>query len=297
MYPLFISDDDTEETSIPALPRQFRRGVPKTVEYVRTLVAKGLRSVLLFGHVLGSSKNAAGSAADDHEGPVIRAIRALREAFPDLFIAADVCLCEYTDHGHCGLLRRDGSLDNLRSVERLAQVAVAYSTAGAHCVAPSDMNDNRVRAIKVALQKADMVHQTLTMSYSAKFHGCQYGPFRAMVGSCPSFGDRAQYQLPPAAATLARRAMKRDIEQGADVIMVKPAGTYLDIIRDASVLCPNAVVAAYQVSGEYAMIHAGAAAGVFPLESMAMETSQAIVRAGATIIISYFTPDMLEWLD
>ena len=224
-------------------------------------------------------------------------IRLLRQRFPQLFIVADVCLCEYTSHGHCGILRDDGSLNNQLSVDRISDVAIAYAQAGAHCVAPSDMNDGRIRAIKLKLIEEGIAHRVVLMSYAAKFSGCLYGPFRDAAGSCPSFGDRKCYQLPPGGRGLARRAMRRDIDEGADVIMVKPANQYLDIISDAKEIGKDLPVAAYQVSGEFAMIHAAAKAGVFDLRQMAFESTEGILRAGATIVVSYFTPQFLDWLE
>lgn len=297
IYPLFITDNPDEETPIPSLPNQYRRGVNRLVPFLAPLVRKGLRSVILFGVPLHpSAKDALGTAADDPAGPVIQAIRLLRSRFPQLYITTDVCLCEYTSHGHCGILREDGTLDNEQSVDRISDVALAYAVAGAHCVAPSDMNDGRVRAIKLKLIEAGISHRVLLMSYSAKFSGCLYGPFRDAAGSCPSFGDRRCYQLPPGGRGLARRAIQRDIAEGADIIMVKPASSYLDIIRDAKELAQDMPVAAYQVSGEFAMIHAGAKAGVFDLKAMAFESTEGILRAGAGIVLTYFAPEFLDWL-
>jgi porphobilinogen synthase len=298
IYPLFISDDENDETLIPSLPNQYRRGINKLVPFLETLVHKGLRSVILFGVPLKpGSKDALGTSADDPKGPVIQTIRLLKQRFPQLFIVVDVCLCEYTSHGHCGILRDDGTLNNQLSVDRISDVALAYAQAGAHCVAPSDMNDGRIRAIKLKLIEEGIAHKTLLMSYAAKFSGCLYGPFRDAAGSAPSFGDRRCYQLPPGGRGLARRAIVRDIGEGADIIMVKPASQYLDIISDAKELGKDMPVAAYHVSGEFAMVHAAAKAGVFDLKQMAFEVTEGIVRAGATIIISYFTPEFLDWLD
>ena len=297
IYPLFISDNPTEESAIPSLPNQSRRGIARLLPFIEPLVARGLRSVLLFGVPTSpQSKDPLGTAADDPSGPVIQAIRLLRSRFPALYIIADVCLCEYTSHGHCGILREDGSLHNALSVERISDVALAYAHAGAHCVAPSDMNDGRIRAIKLKLIEDGIAHQTLLMSYSAKFSGCLYGPFRDAAGSAPSFGDRKCYQLPPGGRGLAHRAIQRDIAEGADVIMIKPASSYLDIISDAKRIGPDLPIAAYQVSGEFAMIHAAAKAGVFDLRQMATESTEGILRAGATIVVSYFTPEFLTWL-
>lgn len=297
IYPLFISDQASEETLIPSLPNQYRLGLNKLNTHLEPLVRKGLRSVILFGVPIAPNvKDALGTAADDPSGPVIQAIRMIRARYPSLFIVADVCLCEYTSHGHCGILRDDGSLNNQLSVDRISDVAIAYAEAGAHCVAPSDMNDGRIRAIKLKLIETGIAHKTVLMSYSAKFSGCLYGPFRDAAGSCPSFGDRKCYQLPPGGRGLARRAISRDIQEGADIIMVKPASSYLDIISDAKDIGKDLPVAAYQVSGEFAMIHAGAKAGVFDLKAMAFESTEGILRAGATIVVSYFTPEFLDWL-
>ena len=307
IYPVFVSDQPEEETLIPSLPNQYRRGINKLVPFLTPLIAKGLRSVIIFGVPLAgttttssslpSVKDPRGTAADDPQGPVIQTIRLLRHHFPALFVIADVCLCEYTSHGHCGILHEDGSLDNAQSVARVSDVAVAYAAAGAHCVAPSDMNDGRIRAIKTKLIDAGVAQRVLLMSYAAKFAGCLYGPFRDAAGSAPSFGDRRCYQLPPTGRGLARRAIARDIAEGADVVIVKPANQYLDIISDAKAQSGGTVpVAAYQVSGEFAMIHAAARAGVFDLRTMAFETTEGILRAGATIVVSYFTPQFLDWL-
>ncbi|PHH80835.1 hypothetical protein CDD82_1493 [Ophiocordyceps australis] len=298
IYPLFVTDGDDDMILVPSLPGQHQLSVSKLVTFLEPLVHKGLRSVMLFGVPMkAGSKDALGSAADDPEGPVIRAIRLIRRRFPQIFICTDVCLCEYTSHGHCGILRDDGSLNNQLSVDRISDVAIAYAKAGAHCVAPSDMNDGRIRAIKLKLIEEGIAHKTVLMSYSAKFSGCLYGPFRDAAGSAPSFGDRKCYQLPPGGRGLARRAITRDIGEGADIIMVKPASQYLDIISDAKELGKDLPVAAYQVSGEYAMIHAGAKAGVFDLKTMAFESTEGILRAGATIVVSYFTPQFLDWLE
>ena len=298
IYPLFLTDIPDEETLIPSLPNQHRRGLNRVISFLEPLVRKGLRSVILFGvPTHPQAKDALGTAADDPNGPVIQGLRLLKKRFPELYLVADVCLCEYTSHGHCGILREDGSLNNALSVDRISDVALAYAMAGAHCVAPSDMNDGRIRAIKLKLIEAGIAHQTLLMSYSAKFSGCLYGPFRDAAGSCPSFGDRRCYQLPPGGRGLARRAIARDIQEGADIVMVKPASQYLDIISDAKEIGKDMPVAAYQVSGEFAMIHAGAKAGVFELRQMAEESLGGILRAGANVVVTYFVPELLEWLD
>ncbi|KAI9446593.1 tetrapyrrole biosynthesis porphobilinogen synthase [Lactarius indigo] len=285
MYPIFITDDPAARVEIPSLPGQCRWGVDRLEEFIGPLVQKGLKSVILFGVPLTCEKDALGSPADDPEGPVILAIKKLRALFPALFIATDVCLCEYTSHGHCGVLHGDGTINAVQSAKRIAEVAVEYAQAGAHCVAPSDMMDGRIKAIKRGLINRGLGNKCLLMSYSAKFASGLYGPFRDAAGSAPSFGDRKCYQLPPSAKGLARRALKRDVAEGADIIM-----TLLN-------LAPDHPLAAYQVSGEYAMIVAGARAGVYDLRVMAFETTESIVRAGATLILSYFTPQFLDWLE
>ncbi|KAG0707344.1 hypothetical protein DFH29DRAFT_896964 [Suillus ampliporus] len=297
MYPIFITDDPDASVIIPSLPGQRRWGVNMLESFLGPLVKKGLQSVILFGVPLTCEKDGRGTPADDPSGPVIQAIKKIRQLFPSLYIACDVCLCEYTSHGHCGLLHDDGTINTKPSVLRLAEVAVNYAKAGAHCVAPSDMMDGRIKAIKLALMDADLASKCTLMSYSAKFASALYGPFRDAAGSAPSFGNRKCYQLPPTAKGLARRAIQRDAAEGADIIMVKPALPYLDIISDAAQLAPDHPLACYQVSGEFAMVHAGAAAGVYDLKTMAFETTESMVRAGATLILSYFTPDFLDWLE
>jgi porphobilinogen synthase len=298
IFPLFISDIPDDETVIESLPNIKRWGVNKLVPYVKTLVDKGLKAVILFGVPLKEGvKDEQGTAADDPEGPVIQSIKLLRKHFPDLYIMCDVCLCEYTSHGHCGVLYEDGSLNREKSSLRLAAVAVNYAKAGANCVAPSDMVDGRIKDIKTGLIRAELQHKCMLMSYSAKFAGGLYGPFRDAACSAPSSGDRKCYQLPPGGAGLARRALKRDMEEGADAIIVKPSTFYLDIIADAAKLCQDYPICAYHVSGEYAMLHAAAEKGIIDLKQMAFESHQGFLRAGATLIISYFTPEFLGWLD
>jgi len=251
----------------------------------------------LFGVPFNCEKDPRGTPADDPNGPVILAIKKLRELFPSLYIACDVCLCEYTSHGHCGLLNVDGTINTVPSVDRIADVALAYARAGADCVAPSDMMDGRVKGIKTKLIDAGYGNKCTLMSYSAKFASALYGPFREAAGSAPAFGDRKCYQLPPGGRGLARRAILRDVGEGADIIMVKPAMPYLDVLADAAQIAPDHPLACYQVSGEFAMVVAGANAGVYDLRTMAFESVQCMLRAGATLILTYFTPDFLDWLE
>lgn len=295
IFPLFISDIDDDETAIDSLPGIKRFGNNKIVNYLKPLIAKGLRSVIIFGVPLKEgSKDPEGTSADDPEGPVIKCIKLLRENFPDLYIMCDVCLCEYTSHGHCGILRESGSLNRELSVRRIAAVAVNYAKAGAHSVAPSDMMDGRILEIKRGLIAAGLENRTFVMSYSAKFSGNLYGPFRDAACSAPSFGDRKCYQLPPVGLGLARRALKRDIQEGADGIIAKPSTFYLDVMKEASEIAKDLPICAYHVSGEYAMLHAAAEKGIVDLKDIAFESHNGFLRAGARLIISYFTPDFLD---
>ncbi|KAF8541573.1 hypothetical protein BDD12DRAFT_828949 [Trichophaea hybrida] len=211
----------------------------------------------------------------------------------------DVCLCEYTSHGHCGVLNDDGTLNQEKSCKRIAETAVDYALAGADSVAPSDMNDGRVLAIKQGLIDAGVAHKTMLISYAAKFSGCLYGPFRDAAGSAPSFGDRKCYQLPVTGRGLARRAIQRDLREGADGIMVKPAGWFLDVVSDAREIARDVPISCYQVSGEFAMIHAAAEKGVFGLKQAALESLEGMMRAGAGTILTYFTEQILRegWLE
>jgi porphobilinogen synthase len=294
IYPVFMSADPDLEEPITSLPNQYRRGINKMLPFLEGLVAKGLHSIILFGSPPGSEhKDSSGSMADSIDGPIMPAIPRIRQAFPELYVIADISLCEYTDHGHCAVLFDDGLVDNEASVARISDIALSFARAGVHCVAPSDMSDGRVRAIKLKLISARLESKVAIMSYSAKYASCFYGPFREAAASTPAFGDRKRYLLPPPARRLASKAMVRDLQEGADMIMIKPA--YPDIISDARELA-NVPVAAMQVSGEFAMIHAAARAGVFDLKAGAFETTEIIVRSGADVILSYFTPEFLDWL-
>ncbi|CAM9021673.1 unnamed protein product [Wickerhamomyces anomalus] len=267
IYPLFISDNDDEETLIESLPNQKRWGVNKVVPFVSNLISKGLKAVILFGVPLKEgSKDPIGTSADDPEGPVIQATKILKKNFPDLYIMADVCLCEYTSHGHCGVLFDDGTINREESVKRIAAVAVNYGKAGVDCVAPSDMIDGRVREIKLGLIEAKLAHKVFVMSYAAKFSGNL-------------------------------RALKRDLEEGTDGVICKPSTFYLDVMADAAEICKDYPVCAYHVSGEYAMLHAAAEKNICDLKTIAFEAHNGFLRAGARLIISYFTPEFLEWLD
>ncbi|KAL0250423.1 hypothetical protein I308_102596 [Cryptococcus tetragattii IND107] len=287
IYPIFISDDPDAEQEVVTLPGQKRWGLNKLEGFLKPLVEKGLKSVILFGVPTTMEKDPRGSAADDESTPVIQALKLLTNLFPQLMLCVDVCL----SHSNAP------TLDAEASAQRIAEVAVAYAKAGAHCVAPSDMMDGRIRAIKYGLMQVGLANRCALMSYSAKFASGLYGPFRDAAGSAPSFGNRKCYQLPPNARSLARRAIQRDAGEGADILMVKPALPYLDIISDCAQYAPDHPTACYQVSGEYAMVVAGAEKGIYDLKEMAFETTESMVRAGASIILTYFTPQFLDWLD
>lgn len=304
MLPVFIISDDDVIEPIEALPGISRYGIKQLEPYLKPLVAKGLRSVLLFGVVAEDLKDGFASYADSEDNPVIRAIPYLRKCFPQLLIACDVCLCPYTHHGHCGIFKEHKNvndlninyLDGTESVQRLAEIAIAYGKAGAHIVAPSDMMDNRIGFIKQALISHGLVHRVSLLSYSAKFASNFYGPFRDAAKSSPKFGDRCSYQLPSGSRGLAMRALSRDVQEGADMLMIKPGLPYLDIMRQAKDKYPDYPMFVYQVSGEYAMLYHGSAQGAFDLKKILRETMISFRRAGADCIITYFTPILLDML-
>lgn len=296
IYPIFLSDIDSAKEEISSMPNQFRLGSQKLIDFLSPLIQIGLKSVLLFGVPTKSTKDGNGSLADAADSPVIKAIKLLKKYFPSLLIACDVCLCAYTNHGHCGILNEDGLINNKASIIRLSEVALSYAKAGCHIVAPSDMMDGRVCAIKSYLTEAGLGRTVSILAYSAKFASGFYGPFRDAACSAPSFGDRRCYQLPSASAGLAMRAVDRDVQEGADMLMVKPAMAYLDIVRQVKDKYKDYVLAVYQVSGEYAMIHYGATAGAFDLKSVLLEILHSMRRAGADIIITYYAPQLLNWM-
>ncbi|XP_005994534.1 delta-aminolevulinic acid dehydratase [Latimeria chalumnae] len=296
IYPIFVTDSPDAVEPITSLPGQARYGVNKLEELLRPLIDNGLKCVLVFGVPAKLAKDERGSAADSDDTPAILAVKKIRSVFPDLVIACDVCLCPYTSHGHCGLLREDGTITNEASCQRLAEVALAYAKAGCHIVAPSDMMDGRIAAIKKALISNDLGNKVSVMSYSAKFASCFYGPFRDAAQSSPAFGDRRCYQLPPGARGLALRAVDRDVCEGADVLMVKPGMPYLDIVREVKNKHTTHPLAVYHVSGEFAMLWHGAQAGAFDLKTAVIESMTSFRRAGADVIITYYVPQLLKWL-
>ncbi|HWE43526.1 MAG TPA: porphobilinogen synthase [Gemmatimonadaceae bacterium] len=283
ILPLFVRSGTGVRTPVESMPGCFQTSVDEMVKDAREARELGIGAVLLFG--IPDTKDATGSSAWDDEGPVQRALRALRREVPGIVAITDVCMCEYTDHGHCGILR-DGEVANDETLELLAKEALSHARAGADMVAPSDMMDGRVAAIRDALDEAGF-EQTPIMAYSAKFAGPFYGPFRDAAESTPKSGDRRGYQMDAANANEAVREAMQDVAEGADIVMVKPAGPYLDIIRQVKD-ATGYPVAAYQVSGEYAMIQAAAERGWIDGERVMMDSLLSIRRAGADMIITYF---------
>ena len=281
--PLFVCEGIGIAEPIASMPGQSRLSPDLAALEAVALSAVGIRAVLLFG--VPSRKDAEGSGAWDDEGPVPQAIRLIKAAAPAISVWADVCLCEYTDHGHCGLLH-EGEVDNDASLPRLAQAALTYARAGADVIAPSDMMDGRVAAIRSALDGAGFADRAI-VSYAVKYASAFYGPFREAAGSTPQSGDRRGYQMDPPNVREALREAIADVEEGADMVMVKPGLPYLDVIR-AVHECVNVPVVAYQVSGEFAMMHAAAARGWLDLDRAMLETAVSLRRAGATILITYF---------
>jgi porphobilinogen synthase len=286
MLPLFICAGEGVRREISSMPGVFNLSVDQAVTEVRAARADGIRSVLLFG--LPEQKDDVGSAAYDPEAPVQSAIRALKRQLPDVLVVTDVCLCEYTDHGHCGIII-DGEVANDPTVDQLVRTAISHAAAGADIVAPSDMMDGRVAAIRNALDERGLENVAI-MSYAAKYYSAFYGPFREAAGSAPKFGDRRSHQMDPANALEALREVGQDIEEGADIVMVKPALPYLDIITRVKDTF-GYPTAAYQVSGEYAMLKAAARNGWIDERRAMLETLTAIRRAGADIIITYYARD------
>ena len=294
--PLFVGGGEGQRRPIASMPGCFQMSVDVLVEECRQLAGLGVPAVILFG--LPDAKDPVGSGAAAPDGPVPRALMAIRREVPSLALWADVCLCEYTDHGHCGPIVEDRhgvkDVDNDLTLPRLAEAAVAYARAGADVVAPSDMMDGRVAAIRRALDTHG-APEVAIVSYAAKYASAFYGPFREAAGSAPAFGDRRSYQMDPANALEALREVATDLDEGADVVMVKPALAYLDIVWRVKERF-GVPVAAYNVSGEYAMVRAAGAAGWIDETRVTMEILVAIRRAGADIILTYFAKDAARLL-
>ncbi len=291
IQPLFVRHGGGESTPIESMPGQSHHGIDGLVETAVGVHAAGVPAVLLFG--IPARKDEAGSEAYDPEGIVQLGVRAIKAEVPELTVITDVCLCQYTSHGHCGVLR-DGVVENDISLELLADTALSHAAAGADMVAPSDMMDGRVAVIRSALDN-DGLTDTAIMAYSAKFASAFYGPFRDAAHSTPSEGDRKGYQMDPGNGNEAVREALLDIEEGADVVMVKPALPYLDVLRRlrAETLVP---LAAYQVSGEYAMLEAAAARGLVDRRAAALEALTGVRRAGADLVITYYAAEAAGWL-
>lgn len=292
IYPLFIREGKSIREPIAAMPGIERYSPDTLGPVVKRVASLGIPAVLLFG--IPQKKDEFGTAAHKADGVVQQAVKRIKDACPDLLVVTDLCLCEYTSHGHCGILTPKGDVENDETLEVLAKVALSHAKAGADIIAPSDMMDGRVGFIREALDEGG--HELLPiMSYSAKYASAFYGPFREAAGSKPAFGDRRSYQMDPANIREAIREVALDVEEGADIIMVKPALPYLDVIRAVSDEFDEPL-AAYQVSGEYSMIRAAGANGWLDEKACMLESVTAIRRAGADMIITYFAPEVAESL-
>ena len=303
IYPMFVRPGQDIRNPIASMPGQAQWSVDRLVGEVERLAGLGIRAVLLFG--IPSLKDSCGSENWDSDGIVPTAIRAIKQAVPGMIVISDMCFCEYTDHGHCGVIntpdsdsydatREPGYLLNDLSIDLLGRASVIHAQAGADIIAPSAMLDGMVGAIRLALDNAGF-HSTAIMSYAAKFASGFYGPFREAAESPPQFGDRSQYQMDPGNRREALREVALDVDEGADMVMVKPALPYLDILREVRDTF-DLPVAAYQVSGEFAMLHAAAANGWIDLQRCALESLIAIKRAGAGMVLTYFAPDVALWM-
>jgi len=292
VYPLFIKEGSSLKEPIDAMPGQFRYSPDMLPKLAKQIAGMKIPAVLLFG--IPKKKDAAGTSAHQKDGVVQQAVRRIKDAAPEIEVITDVCLCEYTDHGHCGILDEKGQVNNDDTLEVLASVALSHAKAGADIIAPSDMMDGRVGIIREELDENGFEHIPI-LSYAVKYSSTFYGPFREAAGSAPSFGDRKSYQMDPANVREALREAAYDVEEGADMIMVKPALPYLDVIRLVAdeFDCP---LAAYQVSGEYSMIKAACERGWLNEDACILESVTSIRRAGADMIITYFAPRLSELL-
>nr|WP_325190281.1 porphobilinogen synthase [uncultured Selenomonas sp.] len=292
VYPIFVVPGVHVREEIPSMPGCFHYSVDHVAEVARAIAAHGIPAVEVFG--LPEYKDNIGSSAWDMKSPVQRAISVIKEAVPELLVVGDVCLCQYTSHGHCGELRGQ-YVDNDATLPHLVKTAVSQARAGADIVAPSDMMDGRVAAIRAGLDENGFVHTSI-MSYAVKYASGYYGPFRDAADSTPSFGDRRQYQMDPANVREALKEARLDCEEGADIIMVKPALSYLDVVRQVYEQTDRPI-AVYNVSGEYAMVKAAAANGWIDEKRIVLETLTSMKRAGAKIIITYHAMDAAAWLN
>lgn len=292
IYPLFVVPGKNVKNEIESLPGNYHWSLDRLPEVLDEIVDLKIPAVILFG--IPSYKNATGSSAWDMEEPVQQACRLIKEKYPDLVIVTDVCLCEYTEHGHCGVLENGCTVNNDATLPLLAKVAVSHAKAGADIIAPSNMMDGYVQAIRAALDENGFSHVSI-MAYSAKYASSYYGPFRAAADSTPSAGDRKGYQMDPANSDEALREVELDIEEGADIVMVKPALAFMDIIRRVKDTF-NRPLCVYNVSGEYAMVKAAAQKGWIDEKRIVMETLTGFKRAGAKMIITYHALDAARWL-
>lgn len=291
VYPIFVVEGTNKKEEISSLRGIFHYSVDRLEEEIKELVDLGIKYVILFG--VPDEKDAFGKEAYSETGIVQQAIRKVKELAPDMYVITDVCMCQYTDHGHCGILDKIGNVQNDVTLPYLARIAVSHAAAGADMVAPSDMMDGRVGAIRTALDEAGFMNVPI-MAYSAKYASSFYGPFRAAAHSAPAFGDRKTYQMDISNTDEALREVELDIEEGADIVMVKPALSYLDIIRRVKDNF-NMPIAAYNVSGEYAMIKLAVENGLLD-EKAIYESVLSIKRAGADIIITYFAKELCKWI-
>jgi porphobilinogen synthase len=291
VQPLFVIPGRDKKIEISSLPGQYHYSVDRVAEETQRISALGIPAIILFG--IPEKKDNVGSEAYAEDGIIQKAVQAIKKSSPDLLVITDVCLCEYTDHGHCGVIR-ENSVDNDATLELLANTAVSHARAGADMVAPSDMMDGRVAAIRNALDQAGFADVPI-LSYAVKYASAYYGPFREAAGSAPQFGDRKGYQMDPANALEALREAELDIAEGADIIMVKPGVAYLDILNRVKRKFGR-TTAAYQVSGEYAMIEAAAKMKLIDRKAIIMETLLAFKRAGADFILTYHASEVAEWL-
>lgn len=291
IYPIFVVEGENIKEEIPSLVGNYHWSLDRLPEVIDEVIATGVKGIILFG--LPDEKDEIASSAFCEEGIVQRAIRKVKEISKELFVITDVCMCQYTSHGHCGVIKNE-RVDNDETLKYLAKIALSHAKAGADMIAPSDMMDGRVKAIRDILDENGFKHISI-MSYSAKYSSAMYGPFRAAANSAPQFGDRSSYQMDPANGKEAMREIAADIEEGADIVMVKPAILYLDIIKEASMTF-NMPIAAYNVSGEYAMIKNAGENGLIDEKRAALEMLTSIKRAGAKLIITYYALEASKWI-
>ncbi|MGL5577234.1 MAG: porphobilinogen synthase [Sarcina sp.] len=291
IFPFFVVEGENIKEEISSLEGNYHWSLDRLPELIKEVEDAGVKGVIVFG--LPDHKDCMGSEAYNDKGIVQKAVRLIRNLSKDLYVVTDICMCQYTDHGHCGILEGE-VIDNDKTLEKLSKIAVSHAKAGAHMVAPSDMMDGRIGHMRKVLDENNFENVAI-MSYSAKYCSAFYGPFREAANSAPKFGDRKTYQMDPANGIEALKEIEYDIEEGADVIMVKPALSYLDVIRKAKDMV-NVPVCAYSVSGEFAMIKAGAKLGLIDEKKIVLETLLSMKRSGADMIITYYALDAAKWI-